>query len=96
MFFFLDCTGVLFNETISPGLSNGTWTVDGDTYSGRYFVCGSGETISFLGQCNGFHECVDSSDEAHCQNIMCRLTRFVAYVFEPPRWKTSNVGSEQV
>ena len=44
----------------------------GDRESGRYVLCESGETISFLGECNGYNECSDGGDEINCNRTQCK------------------------
>ena len=60
---------------------NGTRTILGDKESGRYFPCPSGETISFLGKCNGYQECFDGSDEVNCKRTACKYCQLRGEIF---------------
>ena len=64
--------GRLTNESRYLESLNQTREILGDEDSGRYFLCNSGETISFLGVCNGYKECLDASDETDCNASSCK------------------------
>ena len=69
---FSKCVGRLNNVTNVHESLNGTQAILGDQDSGRYFLCQSGETISFLGVCNGYRECSDGGDEIGCNRTSCK------------------------
>lgn len=55
---------------------NGSSTVIGDKEIEGYFKCLSGEIISFLGLCDGYTDCNDSSDEDSCEKTLGKYWNF--------------------